>query len=77
MYNYIILVMVAVEQQRDMEANKGKGKKSTAVLPTELYNQVMGTTNLSIPEAGKVTIEVTAEDVARMKAERKKNRPNQ
>jgi hypothetical protein len=75
MYNYIMLVMAAIEQDRSAAQNKKPYQNN---IPQDLYKEIMGdVSNIAKQErAEKITIEVTAEDMERMKAERKKNRPN-
>ena len=77
MFNYLMMVMFAIEQQRDKDHNRKQGTKTPEFLAREMFGDIIGQVKKMDTKDDIVTIEVTPEDTERMKAERKKNRPNQ
>jgi hypothetical protein len=75
MFNYLMLVMFAIEQQRDKEHNRRQGTKSPELLAREMFGDVIG----SVRGKGNnknddvVTIEVTPEDMKKMQENRHRN----
>lgn len=74
MYNFIMILMYAVEQQRDKEQNRKQGSKSKQQLANERIgdlNALLGEDSSSTPkEQGVVTIEITPEDMKKAKKEK-------
>ena len=76
MFNYLMMVMFAIEQERDKQQNRKQGTKTPELLAREMFGDIIGQVKKHESQNDIVTIEVTPEDTERMKAERKKNRPN-
>ena len=71
MFNYLMLVMFAIEQQRDKEHNRKQGTKSPELLAREMFGDVIGT--VKTKDDNVVTIEVTPEDMKKMQENRHRN----
>jgi hypothetical protein len=75
MFNYLMSVMFAIEQQRDKEHNRKHGTKTPELLAREMFGDVIG----SVRGKGNnknddvVTIEVTPEDMKKMQENRHRN----
>jgi hypothetical protein len=76
MFNYLMLVMYAIEQDRDKQQNRKQGAKSPEFLAKEMFGDIIGGSTKKQGD-DRVTIEITPEDTKKMQEERKKNRPNQ
>lgn len=79
MYSYLMLIMKAVEDQRDFENSRNVRNKTPEKLAKELYDSIMGDTTrissdtssiLSDKQKGIITIEVTDQDIKRMHEEK-------
>jgi hypothetical protein len=73
MYNYLMLVMFAIEQQRDKEHNRRQGNKSPELLAREMFGDVIGSVRSNNKNDDVVTIEVTPEDMKKMQENRHRN----
>jgi hypothetical protein len=76
MFNYLMLVMFAIEQQRDKEHNRKHGTKSPELLAREMFGDVIGSVRSgkgNNKDDNIVTIEVTPEDMKKMQESRHRN----
>ncbi len=74
MYNYLMLLMYAIEQERDRENNRKAGTKTQAQLAKERIGdlkKLLGDDSPEDKDPGVVTIEVTPEDMKKAKKEKK------
>lgn len=77
MYNYIMLLMTAIDQEREEKENKKQGTKSPQQLAKEksesLRALLYGTdpkSKASLQNEGMITIEVSPEDMKRARKEK-------
>jgi hypothetical protein len=71
MYNYIMYIMYAIEQERDAEYNRKQGTKTQAQIAkerTEELKKLLGDDTFQKEEM--ITIEVTPEDMKKAKEEK-------
>lgn len=75
MYNYLMLVMFAIEQNRDQDKHRRHVQKTPEVLSRELLSDLT-TSIMDNPnkDKGIITVEVTEEDIKRMNEDRKHSR---
>jgi hypothetical protein len=74
MYNYLMLVMFAIEQHHDKEHNRKQGTKSPDLLAREMFGDIIGSVRGKHNKNDDVvTIEVTPEDMKKMQENRHRN----
>lgn len=76
MYNYLMVLMYAIEQERDRQHNVRQGTKSKQQIANERIgdlNALLGQDSSSTSkDQGIVTIEITPEDMKKAKEEKEK-----